>query len=141
MQSCICSSFFIIIIVIRIQFISSIRTMISVWAGKKAAVNTYKSEVIRIKIYFIKHIKASANNLNNDINFKHLIEHALSCTLERVDKDVLYMGGLRFGTIDESCLIKATWKEANCEWLERAVPSSTGRAVLAHLSRMSKTSQ
>ena len=44
----------------------------------------------------------------NDVNFEHLIEHALSCTLERVDKDVSNMGGLRFGTVDESWLIKAT---------------------------------
>ena len=33
-------------------------------------------------------VKASVNNLNDDVNFKHIIEHALSCTLERVDKDV-----------------------------------------------------
>ena len=89
-------------------------------------------------------VKASANNLNNDVNFEHLVKHALSCTLERIDKDVSDMGGLRFGTIDESCLIKATRKEANCEWLDqaldRAVPSSTGRAMLARLSRMSRTS-
>ena len=77
-------------------------------------------------------VKASANNLNDDVNFKHIIEHALSCTLERVDKDVSNMGGLRFGTVDESCLIKATRKEADCEWLDQAldrvVPSSTGGA-------------
>ena len=44
----------------------------------------------------------------NDVNFEHLIEHALSCTLERVDKDVSYVTGLKFGTIDEGCLIEAT---------------------------------
>ena len=53
-------------------------------------------------------VKASANNLNDDVNFKHIIEHALSCTLERVDKDVSYVNGLKFGTIDEGCLIEAT---------------------------------
>ena len=72
-------------------------------------------------------VKASANNLKDDVNFKHKIEHALSCTLEKDGKDVSY------GTIDESCLIKAARKEANCEWLDqaldRAVLSSTGRAV------------
>ena len=55
------------------------------------------------------------------------------------------MGSLRFETVDESCLIKATTKEATCEWpdqvLDRALPRSTGRAVLARSSRMSKTSQ
>ena len=90
-------------------------------------------------------VKASANKLNNDVNFEHLIEYALSCTSERINKNVSYMGGLRFKTIDESCLIKATRKEANCEWLDqalaRAVPSLTDRAVLARLSRMSRTSQ
>ena len=60
-------------------------------------------------------VKVSANNLNDDVNFKHIIEHALSCTLERVDKDVSNMGDLKFGTIDKSCLIKATNKEADCE--------------------------
>ena len=67
-----------------------------------------------------------------------IIEYALSYTLERVDKDVSDMGGLRFGTVDESCLIKATRKEADCEWLDKALdrlePSSTGRAVLARSS-------
>ena len=63
-------------------------------------------------------VKASANNFNDDVNFKHIIEHALSCTLERVDKDMSDMGGLRFGTVDESSLIKATKKEVDCEWLD-----------------------
>ena len=89
-------------------------------------------------------VKASVNNLNDDVNFKHIIEHALSCTLDRVDKDVSDLGGLRFGTVDESCLIKATKKEADCEWLDqpldRAEPSSTGRAMLARSCRMSRTS-
>ena len=40
-------------------------------------------------------IQPSANNLIDDVNFKHIIEHALSCILERVDKDVL------LGMIDE----------------------------------------
>ena len=44
-------------------------------------------------------VKASANALNNDVNCEHLIEHALSCTLERIDKHGLYVDGLRFGTI------------------------------------------
>ena len=56
-------------------------------------------------------VKASANNLNNDVNFEHLIKHALSCTLERVDKDVSYMGSLRFRTFDVGCFIETTRKE------------------------------
>ena len=56
-------------------------------------------------------VKASANNLNNDVNFEHLIEHSLSFTLERVDKDVSYVNGLKFGTIDEGCLIEETRSE------------------------------
>ena len=46
-------------------------------------------------------VKASANIHNNDVNFEHLIEHAFSCTLERNDKNVSYVNGLRFGTIDD----------------------------------------
>ena len=53
-------------------------------------------------------VKTSVNIHMNDVNFEHLIEHALSCTLERVDKDVSYVTGLKFGTIDEGCLIEAT---------------------------------
>ena len=37
---------------------------------------------------------------------------------EGVDKDVSDIGGLRFGTVDESSLIKATKKEVDCEWLD-----------------------
>ena len=44
----------------------------------------------------------------NDVNFEYLIEHALSCTLERVDKNVSYVNNLKFGSIDEGCLIDAT---------------------------------
>ena len=54
------------------------------------------------------HVKASANNLYNDVSFEQLIEHALSCTSERVNKDVSYVNGLKFGMIDEGCLIEAT---------------------------------
>ena len=94
---------------------------------------------------FYSLVKVSANNLNDDVNFKHIIEHALSCTLERVDKDVSDMGDLRFGTVDKSCLIKATKKEADCEWLDqpldRVKSSSTGRVVLARSSKVSRTGQ
>ena len=45
------------------------------------------------------YVKASANNLNNDIHFNHIIEHALSCTLEEDGKDVSSSVGLRFETI------------------------------------------
>ena len=53
-------------------------------------------------------VKTSANIHMNDVNFKHIIEHTFSCTLERVDKNVSYVNGLKFGTIDEDCLIEAT---------------------------------
>ena len=55
-------------------------------------------------------VKTSANIHMNDLNFEHLIEHGLSCTLDRVDKDVSYVNGLNFGTIDGSCLVEATVK-------------------------------
>ena len=91
------------------------------------------------------YVKASANNLNNDVNFKHIIKHVLSCTLEMVDKHVSDIGGLKFGMVDESCLIKASRTEADREWLDqafdRAEPSLTSRAMLARLSRISRTSQ
>ena len=45
--------------------------------------------------HVIYSVKASANNLNNDVNFEHLIEHASSCTLARVDKNMSYMGSLK----------------------------------------------
>ena len=56
-------------------------------------------------------VKASANNINNDVNFEHLIKYALSCTLERVDKNVSNMGDLRFGSFDVGCLVEATKKQ------------------------------
>ena len=31
-------------------------------------------------IYVTTIVKTSVNNLNDDVNFKHIIEHALSCT-------------------------------------------------------------
>lgn len=44
-------------------------------------------------------VSASAKTLNNDVDFKHLIEHAL--TLKRNDEHVWYVSGLRFGLLDE----------------------------------------
>ena len=41
-------------------------------------------------------VNASAETLNNNDQFRHLIEHALACTLERKDEDVLYVSELRF---------------------------------------------
>ena len=46
-------------------------------------------------------INASTNIHDNDINFNHIIEHALSCTLEESDEDVSTESGLRFGMINE----------------------------------------
>ena len=55
-------------------------------------------------------VKARANIHNNDINFEHLIEHALSCTLENYNEDVSSVSELRFGTLHEvrELLNKAT---------------------------------
>lgn len=49
-------------------------------------------------------VKASNNIPDYDVNFNHLIKHVLSCTLEKVDKDVSSCVGLRFGTFDETLL-------------------------------------
>ena len=46
-------------------------------------------------------VKTSTNTRDNDFNFKHIIEHALSCTLEEYDEDVSSCIDLRFGTINE----------------------------------------
>ena len=40
-------------------------------------------------------VSASNNIRNNDVNFEHLIEHALSYTLERKDEDVSSVNELR----------------------------------------------
>ena len=37
----------------------------------------------------------------NDANFNHIIEHALSCTLEEDGEDMSSCVGLRFGTINK----------------------------------------
>ena len=49
----------------------------------------------------LKVVKASTNNLNNDVNFEHLIEHALACTLERNDEDMSSVRELRFEMLHE----------------------------------------
>ena len=46
-------------------------------------------------------VKASTNISDNDVNFNHIIEHALSCTLEESGEGVLSVSGLRFGMIHE----------------------------------------
>ena len=46
-------------------------------------------------------VNASTNIRDNDVNFKHIIEHALSCTLEEDGEDESSCVGLRFGTILE----------------------------------------
>ena len=46
-------------------------------------------------------VSASAKTLNNGVDYNHLIEHALACTLKRNDEDVSYVNDLRFTTIDE----------------------------------------
>ena len=45
------------------------------------------------------HVRANAKTRNNDDDFKHIIKHALSCTLERNDEDVSSVSELRFGTM------------------------------------------
>ena len=46
-------------------------------------------------------VSACAKALNNDAEFDHIIEHALSCMLEKENGDVLSYGELRFGLIHE----------------------------------------
>ena len=46
-------------------------------------------------------VKASTNISDNDVNFNHIIEHALSCTLKEDGEDGLSASGLRFGMIYE----------------------------------------
>ena len=68
----------------------------------------------------LENVDASAKTYNNDIDFKYIIEHVLSCTLEKVDEDVSYCDGLRFGTINEAFNIERLrfhWGEEPClEW-------------------------
>ena len=42
----------------------------------------------------------------NEVNFNHIIEHALSCTLEEDGEDMSSCVGLRFETIDEVLNVK-----------------------------------
>ena len=46
-------------------------------------------------------VKASANIHNNDVKFNHIIEYALSCTLEEDGEDLSSVSGLRYGAIHE----------------------------------------
>ena len=46
-------------------------------------------------------VKIRANIHMNDVSFNHIVEHALSCTLEEDSKDVSSCVGLRFETINE----------------------------------------
>ena len=50
---------------------------------------------------YLSSVNANANSLKNDVNFKHIVEHVLSCTLEKDDKDVSSCVGLRFEQNDE----------------------------------------
>ena len=52
------------------------------------------------------HVSASINTYNNNVNFNHIIEHALSCTLEENTKHVSNGVGLRFETMDEVLNVK-----------------------------------
>ena len=79
-----------------------------------------ENRYIKKEIFDVLTVKTSVNNLNNDVNFEHLIEHALFCTLERVHKDVSYTGGLRFGTFDIGCLVEATRKGESVASLNRS---------------------
>ena len=47
------------------------------------------------------YVKVSVNIHDYDVNFNHIVEHALSCTLEEDGEDVSSVVGLRFGTIHE----------------------------------------
>ena len=89
-------------------------------------------------------VNSSTNIRDNDVNFEHLIEYALSCTLERVDKDVSYTGGLRFGSFDVGCLVKATKKEdirssldrsSGSVLVERNMQNETAASLEAHSTK------
>ena len=67
------------------------RKYIPYWVSKK---------ILLYSIYSFKDVKTSANIHMNDVNFNHIIEHALLCTLEEDGEDVSSCVGLRFGTID-----------------------------------------
>ena len=63
-----------------------------------------KSNIISVYLNFrfvFAYISASAKTLNNDVDFNDLIEHALTCTLEKYIEDVSSVSKLMFGTIDE----------------------------------------
>ena len=47
------------------------------------------------------YVNASVKTLNNDDELDHLIEHALACTSEKDNEDVLYVSELVFGAINE----------------------------------------
>ena len=51
-------------------------------------------------------VKTSVNIHMKDVNLNHIIEHALSCTLEDDGEDLSSCVGLRFGTIDEVINVK-----------------------------------
>ena len=57
---------------------------------------SYSKNVILVTII----VKINANIHINDVNFNHIIEHALSCTLEEDGENVSNCVGLRFGMID-----------------------------------------
>ena len=88
-------------------------------------------------------VKTSVHIHMNDVNFEYLIEHALSCILERVDKDVAYVNGLKFGTIE------CQYSYGSRQQVESSAEArSTGRAVhrrverrVSGSSRMVRTSQ
>ena len=46
-------------------------------------------------------VSASAKTLNNDDDFNHIIEHALSYTLQKDSEDVSSYDGLRFEIVHE----------------------------------------
>ena len=73
------------------------KVMIMVFLGQRELL----LRMIRILDLRGQIVSASTNIHNNDVNFNHIIEYTLSCTLEESDKDVLSVSRLRFGTIDE----------------------------------------
>ena len=49
----------------------------------------------------IKHVNASAKTHNKDVDIKHIIKHALSCTLEKDGEDLSSCDCSRFGMVHE----------------------------------------
>ena len=76
-------------------------TLSHVTEASVLAVERCYKHLVRQTFFEVRIVNASANTRDNDVKFKHIIEHALSCTLEDDGEDVSSCVGSRFGTIHE----------------------------------------